>query len=114
VLRRVGEVNYELYMRKRRAIFHVNMLKKWYQPDGKCLWAEEVVSEEEDDMPSWRGKKGKSPSVGTQLTEQQKNAKLKSVMNGKCGRASVCEHHIRTRGGLPERLLYATILQGGS
>ena len=32
----VGAVNYEAYMldkRKRRAVYHINMLKKWYPPE---------------------------------------------------------------------------------
>jgi len=62
--------------RKRKAIFHINMLKKWHQPHTTCLWADGVDSEKEDDMPSWRGENGKSPSVGTQLTEQQKGQLL--------------------------------------
>ena len=73
MLHRVGEANYEVHMphkRKRKTIFHVNMLKRWYQSEATCMWAAEVDSEEEEDVPSWRGERGKSPSVGTQLTEQ--------------------------------------------
>ena len=113
VLRRVGEVNYEVYMpdkRKRRAILHINMLKKWHQPEAMCFWTVGVDPDEEDDMPTWRGEEsGRSPSVGTQLTVQQKRQLLellsdfKSVMSGRCGRTSICQHHIRTTGGLPVR-----------
>ena len=41
VLHRVGEVNYEVYMpdkHKRRVILHINMLKKWHQPEAMCFW----------------------------------------------------------------------------
>ena len=79
VLRRVGKVNYEVYMpdkRKRRAILHINMLKKWHQPEAMCLWTVRVDSDEEDDMPTWREESGRSPSVGTQLTVQQKRQLL--------------------------------------
>jgi len=58
VLHRVGEVNHEVHMlnkRKRRAIFHVNMLKKWPQPKATCLWATGDDLEEEEDTLSWRG-----------------------------------------------------------
>ena len=47
VVRKVGKVNYELYMpdkRKKKAIFHINMLKKWHRPDSTCLWADGVDS----------------------------------------------------------------------
>ena len=67
VLCRVGEVNYEVYMPdkwKRRAILHINnILKKWHQPEAMCLWTVGVDPDEEDDVPTWRGR---SPSVGTQ------------------------------------------------
>ena len=52
--------------RKRKPILHVNMLKRWHQPEAMCMWAAEVDPEEEEDVPSWRGK---SPSLGTQLIE---------------------------------------------
>ena len=57
VLHRVGEVNYEVHVpdkRKRKTIFHVNMLKRWHQPEVTCMWAAEVDSGEEEDVPSWR------------------------------------------------------------
>ena len=103
VLRRVGKVNYEVYMpdkRKRRAILHINMLKKWHQPEAMCFWTVGVDPDEENDVPTWREESGRSPSVGTQLTVQQKRQLLellsdfKSVMSGSCGRTSICQHHI--------------------
>ena len=113
VLRRVGEVNYKVYMpdkRKRRAVLHINMLKKWNQPEAMCLWTVGVDPDEENDVPTWRGEEsGRSPSVGTQLTVQQKRQLLellsdfKSVMSGRCGRTCISQHHIRTTGGLPVR-----------
>jgi len=42
-----------------QTIFHVNMLKRWHQPEATCMWAAEVDSEEEEDVPSWRGERGK-------------------------------------------------------
>ena len=109
MLHRVGEANYEVHMphkRKRKTIFHVNMLKRWYQPEATCMWAAEVDPEEEEDVPSWRGERGESSSVGTQLTEQQEQqlfellSEFKSVISGECGRTSICQHHIQTVGGL--------------
>ena len=72
VLQKVGEVDYKVHMpdkRKRKTKFHVNMLKRWRQPEAICMWAVKVDQEEEENVPSWRGEKGKPPSVGTQLTE---------------------------------------------
>ena len=81
---------------KRRAILHINMLKKWHQPEAMYLWTVSVDPDEEDDVPTWRGEEsGRSPSVGTQLTVQQKRQLLellsdfKSVMSGRCGRTSI-------------------------
>ena len=71
-LRRVGEVNYEVYMpdkQKRRAILHINMLKKWHQPEAMCFWTV-GVDPDENDVPTWREESDKSSSVGTQLTVQ--------------------------------------------
>ena len=55
VLRRVVEVNYKVYMPdkwKRRAILHINMLKKWHQPEAMCLWTVGVDPDKEDDVPT--------------------------------------------------------------
>ena len=107
----VGEVNYEVYMPdkwKRRAVFHINMLKKWYPPEAACYWiAEDDESDGEDVIPSWRGESCKFPTIGSQLSEQQKGQlselllEFKLVMSGKCGRTAICQHHICTKGGLP-------------
>lgn len=65
--------------------------------------AEDENSNEEDDIPSWKGECGKSPSGGTQLSEMQRSQLLqllhefKTVMSGKCGRTSICQHYICTK-----------------
>ena len=113
MLSRVSNVNYEVHMpdkRKRKAIYHINMLKKWHSPADTCFWmAEDENPIEEDDIPTWKGEFGKSPSVGAQLSEMQKGQLLKllhefkSVMSGKYGRTTICQHHIHTKEGLPIR-----------
>jgi len=59
ILHRLGKVNYEVYMldkRKRRSVFHVNMLKKWCPPEATCFWIfEDTESEGDDIVPSCRG-----------------------------------------------------------
>ena len=45
MLCRLGKVNYEVYMpdkRKRRTVFHVNMLKKWHPPEATSIILEAV------------------------------------------------------------------------
>ena len=115
VLRKTGRVNYEIDMkdkRKRKKIFHVTMLKKWYPPEDTSFWtAEEVESEPEEEelLPNWRGESGTVPDISTELTEQQKLqltellADFKTVMSGKVGRTSSCQHHIRLKEELPVR-----------
>ena len=112
VLRRVGKVDYEIYMpdkRKRKKIFHINMLKKWYVPEATCFLTAEEIESEDDFMPMWQGESGTTPLISTQLTMNQKVrltelfTDFETVMSGKCGRTSACQHHIYTKGGFPIR-----------
>ena len=57
IVRRIGAVNYEVDMvgqRKRRRIFHVNMLRKWYVPTATSYLSEEVGVGADDDVVLWR------------------------------------------------------------
>ena len=115
VLRKTGKVNYEIDMKdkkKRKKIFHVNMLKKWHQPDAKSFWTTEEVesaSEEEESIPTWKGECGTVPVISTNLTEQQREQLLKmlaefeSVTSGQVGRTSSCQHRINLKETLPVR-----------
>ena len=52
-------VNYEVVMgvtRKRKVVFHANMLKKWREKDHGALHVEEVKGEEDElEIPDWKG-----------------------------------------------------------
>ena len=56
-----GSVNYEVDMgdtRKRRCIFHVNMLQKWHEPTVASLWVDDTTAKDGDedegeDIPTW-------------------------------------------------------------
>ena len=53
VLRRLGKVNYEVYMpdkRKKRTVFHVNMLKKWHPPEATSFWTTKEVDLDEEEL----------------------------------------------------------------
>jgi len=69
--------------------------------------AEDENPIEEDDIPTRKSECRKSPNVGAQLSEMQKGQLLKllhefkSVMSGKCGRTTICQHHIHTKEILP-------------
>ena len=78
VIRRVGSVNYQIDMvgkRKRKRIFHVNMLQKWNIPTSTVFWAKEESPEavhEEEDVVLWKDgdSNEEEPSYGEQLTGQ--------------------------------------------
>ena len=82
------------------------MLKKWHPPDAKSFWTSEEVEsapEGEESIPTWKGEYGTVPVITTQLTEQQREQLLKmltefkSVMSGKVGRTSSCQHRINLK-----------------
>ena len=93
--------------RKKKSIFYINMLKKWYLPEATCFWTAVDTDQEEEVLPSWQIESNVVPAIGAQLTELQKAQLMElfldfgTVMSGHCGRTSACQHHIRTKGGLP-------------
>jgi len=55
ILRKVGKVDYEVLMpdkRKRKKVFHVNMLKKWFPTVGSSFWATEDMEMEDEELVS--------------------------------------------------------------
>ena len=46
--------------RKKKRLFHVNMLRKWqvHEPTDTGYWCEEVLETSEDDLPVWGGNDG--------------------------------------------------------
>ena len=73
VTRRVGSVNYEIDMvgrRKRRRIFHVNMLWAWNSPIADNYLSEEVAAK---DVILWgEDASDETPVINDQLSEVQK------------------------------------------
>ena len=58
ITKKVTPVTYEVNMhdkRKKKRIFHVNMLKEWNMPTTVCLWTEEVNEEGEEEIPLCMG-----------------------------------------------------------
>ena len=91
-------MKYEIHMldkRKRRAIFHVNMLKKWHQSEV-CGQLVMILKKRMTCLHGEERKVNLPLHVGTQLTKQQKGqlwellSEYKAVMSGKCGRISIC------------------------
>ena len=116
VLHRIGSVNYLVDMhdtRKRERTFHVNMLKKWNTPTYGNYWAEadgEDWTEEEEEIPEWRGGGEGDSKVRDQLSKAQRGQleellrEFGDVMSNNPGRTAVVEHQVTTTGTRPVRL----------
>ena len=118
VLRRIGAVNYQIDMhdtRKRKRVFHVNMLKKWHTPPTTCLLAEEMSSEEcpEEDIPSWHPTTDNIPTkpvIGDTLSDQQQKEledllkHFQTTLQSQPGCTQLIEHRIPAKSERPIRL----------
>ena len=116
VVKRVGAVTYLVDMhdrRKRRRIFHVNMLKEFHvrQAAETSYWTEENPTAEADsEIPVWNEKSQGEPSIGEQLDEQQKEQlqfilkEFEDVMKAHPGQTDLVEHKIPTGDAHPVRL----------
>ena len=115
VRKRVGRVNYQIEMhdrRKRRRIFHVNMLRKFNTPEV-VGYSEEVADIEDEGISVWDGQpdgEPEKPSVGEQLSAEQRAdldqllTDFQDVMRNTPGRTDRAEHRIETGGARPVRL----------
>ena len=101
VEKRVGRVDYKIEMphrRRKRQLFHVNLLKKWEPPGATSFVAHEV--DENDEFPDWRGGNVSSPTFGDQLSSSQKEELVKvlreftDVLCAKPGQTNLVEHTI--------------------
>ena len=77
MLRKVGPVTYEVDMldrTKRRRIFHVNMLRKWYTPSAASYWTDvEPAPEAEEDAILWKdSESGQNSVFGQELVDEQR------------------------------------------
>lgn len=95
-------VDYQIEMphsRKKRQIFHVNLIKKCEPPSAiNCVAFEEGV---EDDFPEWRGseKSQPQPTCGATVQREELNriqVEFDDVLRGKPGQTHVVEHSIKT------------------
>ena len=113
-MERVGKVNYRIRMpdrRKKQAVFHVNMLRKWHTPAATGFLTTCVPTDKEvDDISSWNDTEGGTARVGSQLTPAQRQelgsllAKFESLFQTLPGRTSIAEHRISTGDATPVRL----------
>lgn len=110
----VGKVNYLVHMedhkkehKKKRHVFHINMLQKWYSPVSAFL-AQSVHDEE--DIPDWNDTEGGQANKGTQLDSRQAHeldmllGNFESLFTALPAHTTIAEHCIPTRDARPVRL----------
>ena len=94
VVKAVGRVNYLIDMRgrrKRKRIFHVNMLRKWHTPASVSYLCDEIPDESEE-IPDWKDDDVGEMIVGDQLTKEQKSQLGESVMRARFGSHPIDSH----------------------
>ena len=115
VVRRVGEVNYEVDMvgkKKRRRVFHVNMLRAWYTPTATDCLAEEVVAGGPDDIVlcGEDSTEEGAPVISDELSLMQKKElgevleEFSTILQNTPGRTTLAEHCIDVGAARPVRL----------
>ena len=117
VTRKVGEVSYEVDMydrRKRRRIFHINMLRGWNVPKATGYWSDEVTNDPSDDIPAWREEvpesEAESPTINEELSRAQRQELCEvlidfaDVLQNKPGKTTRIEHRIGVKLTQPMRL----------
>ena len=117
VLKRQGKVDYLIDMhdrRKRRRVYHVNMLRKWHVPSVGSYMAEELpVRDDEDDVQVWNDGQDTTddkPAIGEQLGQEQRAelqrllGEFSDVFQNKPGLTSLAAHHVPTGSARPVRL----------
>uniref|UniRef100_A0A1X7U211 RNA-directed DNA polymerase n=1 Tax=Amphimedon queenslandica TaxID=400682 RepID=A0A1X7U211_AMPQE len=114
VKRKVGDVDYELEMngkQKKYKIFHVNMLRQWYDRTDTSFLMGEVNKEESEIVPVIEAPDFETTEliVGETLDERQREdltqllAQYKDVITSDLGRTTLAEHCIEVEGASPYR-----------
>ena len=107
-------VTYELYMpsrRKKRNIYHINLLRKWHEEETVCVGLAEE-DEFEEEVTGWKiySREGDCPKEGEQLSEEQRKqlrALVKQffdVFKKDPGRTDVVKHKILTGDANPSKI----------
>ena len=116
VLRRLSAVNYEVDMfdkKKRRRIFHINMLRKWHTPSAASLLVEDLSADMQDEIPLWRedpDSEEDKPVINDQLDETHREQlqnlldHFQDVLSNEPGKTTIAEHNIETGNANPVRL----------
>ena len=110
VVRRKGKVTYEVSMpgaRNKKKVFHINLLKKWFEPEETAFMVGNSEIGEDDDIPSWRENGGSKFTVSEKLTTEQRRQlevllkKFQDVFQKKPGKTKAIQHFIYTTENNP-------------
>ena len=115
-MKKVGRVNYEVNMsdkKKRKRVFHVNLLRKWHTPMGAFVALEDDIADWDSEVPAYDSGAGKvdgqAPNNSDRLTLDQK-AELGKVLEcfpevlcNEPGKTTLIEHYIETGLASPLR-----------
>ena len=113
IVERRGKVNYLVHMehhRKKRRVFHVNMLRQWHPPVSTFQAQEVSDSSEEEDIPAWNDSDGGQAKQGIGLSHKQTLElgellrEFESLFTALPGHTTVAEHHVSTGDAGPIRL----------
>ena len=113
IIERRGKVNYLVHMedhRKKRRVFHVNMLRQWHSPVSTFQAQEVYDSSEEEDIPAWNDSDGGQAKQGIGLSHKQTQElgellrEFESLFTALPGHTTVAEHHVSTGDAGPIRL----------
>ena len=94
--------------RSRRKIFHINLLKEWYESEDTACMARDTEAEEDvDDIPSWKENINLKITINGKLSTEQKVQlevllqKYQDVLKGKPGKTNAIKHFIHTTDSSP-------------
>ena len=114
VLYQLGSVNYLIAMpewRKKKGVFHINMLKKWKEEASAAYFVMEGGDEEDElEVLTWDGGGEGEPVVGEGLTEGQRDTLKKllsrhhDTLTAIPGCTNLAQHRISTGYASPIRL----------
>ena len=114
VVRQVGKVNYLISMperRKKKGVFHINMLRRWKEQSSMGYCVMEAMDEDDElETLTWDGGEEGEPVVGEGLTEGQRDALKKllqqhrDILTKAPGCTNLTQHRIATGDASPIRL----------
>ena len=109
IVRKAGEVNYEVRISRRRTkVLHANLLKQWHEREEEgsffCGEIAEGETSDEDCLARWMDRVDCSTvKIDERLNEEQRRQlqrlldRFKEVLKSKPGRTTLTEHRIRVK-----------------